>query len=286
MMNNYYHNDTSYLYNPLKLKDIKLIQIGKLYLKEKADVPNHLHLEWFELTVVTGGEGYVFTNDVGTFVKTGDIYLSFPEDVHKIVSSENNPLKFDYLSFITDNEQYKNSLNELVAILHDPNSRVFKDEYIETLLEMGINEITTKKESYFEDSLYGIVSQIIIRTLRILQSAKPKVSANVSRAEMICYQVMHYIDTHIFSIKRLDDVAKAINYNYSYLSTLFKNTMGSSILDHYKQSKLKKAVALISEDKLSVSEIATKLNYSSVYAFSKAFKKLTGQPPTIFRKNN
>ena len=284
MISNYYHNDTSYLYNPLKLNDIKLIQIGKLYLKESAEVANHLHLEWFELTVVTGGEGYVYTNDVGTFVKTGDIYLSFPADVHKIVSSEDKPLRFDYLSFITDNEKFNNGLKKLISHLHAPDIRVFKDEYIETLLEMGINEITTNKQSYFEESLYGIVSQILVRTLRILQNTKPKIKENVSRAEMICYQVMHYIDTNVFYIKRLDQIANAFNYNYSYLSTLFKKTTGTSILEHYTQSKLKKATALITENKLSITEIAHLLNYSSVYAFSKAYKKQTGVPPTTNRK--
>ena len=98
-MPNVYHIDNNFITNPMKLGDTYLVQLGRLYASDAPPATPHMHLNWFELTIVTGGEGYVATADVELPVKAGDIYVSFPADVHSIRSSAHNPLKFDFLSF-------------------------------------------------------------------------------------------------------------------------------------------------------------------------------------------
>ena len=38
-----------------------------------------------------------------------------------------------------------------------------------------------------------------------------------NQAESLCYQIMNYIDTHIFALHSLPDLCGAFPYNYSYL---------------------------------------------------------------------
>ena len=95
---------------------------------------------------------------------------------------------------------------------------------------------------------------------------------------------MNYIDTHIFSISSLEDVAETMNYNYSYLSALFRKTTGSTLLSYYHQKRLDVARQLIAEGTMKMTEIAETLNYSSLYSFSRAFKENFGISPKQYAK--
>ena len=102
-----YHIANNYIDNPLKFKNFNLIQIGRRYLEPSAVVLPHTHMNWFELTIVTGGEGYVITNGEKYKVQTGDIYLSFPYEIHEIRADDKNKLEYDFFSFICEEEKLK-----------------------------------------------------------------------------------------------------------------------------------------------------------------------------------
>ena len=283
-MENYYHLNNAYTTDPLPLSDLYLVQIGRLYCPKGFVIGSHVHMNWFELTIVTDGEGSIFTNNVEVPVKSGDIYLSFPADVHKIVSSAENPLKYDFFSFFTENETLHTEMENILNSFQDERSRLFSDERIKSLVGQGIAEFCDTDNLYSRELLPNIFRQIIIYLIRDFKNKAATPFSNVNQAEILCYQVMNYIDTHIFVLKNLRQLSEVINYNYSYLSTLFKKTTGRTLLDYYGSSRLKTAKSLIREGKLKISEIAEHLNYASVYAFSKAYKKKYGVPPTASRK--
>ena len=284
-MDKYYHFDMPFLSNPFRFNDVYLVQIGRLYGKENFEAGKHLHMNWFELTIVTDGEGVITTNGVDIPVKNGDIYLSFPADVHNIRANLNTTIKYDFFSFYTVNERWNAALENILNEFHDARDRLFSDERISALVGNGIAEFTNEENEYREELLTNIFQQIIIYLLRDFKNKKAtQTFANVNQAEILCYQMMNYIDTHIFALKNLHQLSDVINYNYSYLSNLFKKTTGRTLLEYYQNSKLKKARSLIKENKLKISEISDHLNYSSVYAFSKAYKKKYGVCPTATRK--
>ncbi|WP_432264701.1 helix-turn-helix domain-containing protein [Autumnicola patrickiae] len=79
-------------------------------------------------------------------------------------------------------------------------------------------------------------------------------------------------------------IAEKLNHDYSYLSNLFSEVQGITIEQYYIAQKIEKVKELLVYDELSLSEIANKLNYSSVSHLSKQFKKVTGLTPSYFRK--
>ena len=54
-----YHLDKNYIDSPVCYGDLSLLQIGRLHCTEHTVVGMHTHRNWFELTVVTDGEGTV-----------------------------------------------------------------------------------------------------------------------------------------------------------------------------------------------------------------------------------
>ena len=281
-----YHLDKCFGKEPLQFNDFYLVQIGRLYFAPSDFMHLHAHKDFYELTILTDGEGEVITNGKATAVKRGDIYFSLPCDMHEIRSSKDAPMKYDFFSFRTENPKYLQMLDEAARCL-STEDRVFSDERISALVCDAILEFT-KEAPLSEELLYSIFTQIIVYIIRDFNTASPRAKRrNASSSDAICYQIMNYIDTHVYTMKNLEELAEVMKYNYSYLSTLFKNTTGNTLLSYYYAKRLAVARMLILENSLKISEIAEQLGYSSLYAFSRAFKGMYGvSPKQYFRENS
>ncbi len=75
-----------------------------------------------------------------------------------------------------------------------------------------------------------------------------------------------------------------LHYGYGYIAHLFTNSTFTSIENFIKLQKTERAKYLIINSNLNCSEIAWKLNYSSVAHFSSQFKNVTGLTPTAFQR--
>jgi AraC-like DNA-binding protein len=79
-------------------------------------------------------------------------------------------------------------------------------------------------------------------------------------------------------------LANKLNYSYSYLSTIFSEATHSSIENFIILKKTDLAKQLMTNKNLSLTEIAFKLDYSSVAHLSAQFKKTTGLTPSAFQR--
>ncbi|MBQ4320726.1 MAG: helix-turn-helix domain-containing protein [Oscillospiraceae bacterium] len=279
-----YQVDNLYLQQPLDYEGIFVAQLGRLYCKSGLEIHPHVHTELYEITAVTDGEGVIYANGKGTPVQRGDIYLSMPGDVHRICSSLDDPLKFDYFAFYTTEETYRTALDRVAETYHSGDMRVFREERIPPLLANAIGEIGDG-DAYAHPLLSAMFRELVIYILRGFRDKRPSFRGeNVTRAEILCYRLMNYVDTHLYSMKHLEELSEATGYSYGYLSDLFRKTTGNSLSGYYHAKKLEAARLLLLENKLQVTEIAEMLNYASVYAFSKAFHRQYGVSPRQYRK--
>ncbi len=81
-----------------------------------------------------------------------------------------------------------------------------------------------------------------------------------------------------------DYIKQRINYNYGYISNLFSENQGQTIEQYIIDLKINQVKDMILYDDLNLSEIANKMNYSSVAHLSNQFKKETGLSPTQFKQ--
>ena len=121
--------------------------------------------------------------------------------------------------------------------------------------------------------LESYVRQIIIQTYRNFTSVnKQKINLiDINDTNPLLYEITHYIDTNLTSIKKLSDIADVFDYSYAYLSRTFSQTMGISIRDYYTQRRLEKAAEMLTEQ-IAISAVSEKLQFADVPSFSKAFK--------------
>ena len=79
-------------------------------------------------------------------------------------------------------------------------------------------------------------------------------------------------------------ISEKLNYDYTYLSNLFSEIKGITIQQFIIVHKIERIKELIIYDELNITEIAWKMNYSSVAHLSIQFKKITGLSPSHFKQ--
>ena len=83
-----------------------------------------------------------------------------------------------------------------------------------------------------------------------------------------------------------EDIAGALHINLHYLFTKFKQETGKTLTQFINEEKTKKACYYLMFTDKSLIEISTYLSFSSQSYFQTIFRKVTGQTPTQWRKNN
>ncbi len=80
-----------------------------------------------------------------------------------------------------------------------------------------------------------------------------------------------------------DYLSLKMNKDYNYLSSLFSEIESCTIVHYVSLIKMEKAKEMILFEDYNFSEVAEKLNFHSLSAFSTQFKKITGFNPTHFK---
>ncbi len=281
-----YPVNKSYFASAREYGNMRLIQIGRMCCSENTVVEKHTQLDFIELTIVRGGRGLILTNDVPTEVASGDIYVSFPGDVHEIISDKEEPLKFDFIAAHTTNEALRAELDSVMLDFHSPKKRVIRDGYIPDIVSRAILE-ESSGEAYSSLIMESMLREILIYVVRdfaALATAAGRHTANPDEAELFCYRIMNYIDSHVYSMESLSELSKITKYNYNYLSNLFKEVTGCTLMNYYRRRRLETARLLLTENTLSITRIARLLGYSSVYTFSRAYKEYFGENPSVAKE--
>jgi len=122
--------------------------------------------------------------------------------------------------------------------------------------------------------------------LALLQSGlelmEDKKAIIIEQIKNAIVSLVHYSDD-LPKMNLSDYLSKKLNYDYTYLSNLFSETEGTTIEHFLLIHKIERVKELIIYDELNLTQIAWKMNYSSIAHLSHQFKKITGLTPSFFK---
>lgn len=140
----------------------------------------------------------------------------------------------------------------------------------EVLLE---KELTPEEKTNLDNVLIPLGFEVI----------DDKKSRTIEKIKNIIIDLVHRQDNE--TKNNLSDVlSKELHHDYNYLSNLFSEVEGTTIEKYLIAQKIERVKELLVYDELSLSEIAFRLNYSSVGYLSSQFKKVTGLTPSHFKQ--
>lgn len=79
-------------------------------------------------------------------------------------------------------------------------------------------------------------------------------------------------------------LSEELHYEYTYLSSSFSAIEGRTIENYFIEQRIEKAKELLVYGQMTLSEIASELDYSSTAYLSTQFKKITGLTPSYFKE--
>jgi YesN/AraC family two-component response regulator len=97
-------------------------------------------------------------------------------------------------------------------------------------------------------------------------------------------EALRFIHTHFTEKIRLDDVAKAVNLNRSYLCRIFKQEVQTPIFHYINNLRMQKAAELIRAGDTYMRGIAEVVGINDQFYFTKVFKKYHHVSPTEYAK--
>lgn len=140
-------------------------------------------------------------------------------------------------------------------------------------IELRIMQIKTESE----------LKECLLEMLRkMIKSFRPVQPGLAGEQEVA--KVLAYIHSHIDERITLGKLAKMVNFNETYLCTVFRSHAGTSIVNYINQSKIERAADYLRESKLQIKEIASKLGFNDQFYFNKMFHKYYGMSPSEYRK--
>lgn len=96
------------------------------------------------------------------------------------------------------------------------------------------------------------------------------------------YPALEYISQNYHRHIANDDLAALAGMSTVYFRKLFTQVMGEPPMAYTKRFRIEKAKEMLKSDYGTLSDVAQSLGYSSLYDFSRDFKKQTGIPPSRY----
>lgn len=170
-------------------------------------------------------------------------------------------------------EQYKSLMRAL-------SKRISRLEYVD--LSVIPNELLVFGDKIYEnaDELAQQMNTALNRTIDELHKMLKKQQNHFILAAQD-YISVNYSNPDL----SLNFVADAINVNPSYLSKLFKSSLGINFTEYISDYRVKCSMTLLKETTMTLNDISVSSGFNSVQNYIRVFKKYASMTPGQYRKN-
>ena len=104
----------------------------------------------------------------------------------------------------------------------------------------------------------------------------------IDKIKNVIIELVHHTEEQL-KVNFSEYLAEKLKHDYTYLANIFSEVQGSTIEHFMIAHKVERIKEFIIYDELNMTEIAYKMNYSSVAHLSHQFKKTTGLTPSQFK---
>lgn len=282
-----YHYDN--IYSPmLELSKIKLKQAGEIIAGDGYEIAEHIQV-CNEISYVVTGSCEFYVNGKKFHANEGDLQLVTTGMKHRIVANKQDNLRMAYIGFVfRDNTE---EIKQMKDFYQNPPQLIQNDRYLSrTLYEQLLYEIYST-QIYSKEAMDACINQLLIHVYRIFQCGSEKENHRIvkeARMEKIMghavFKVLRYIDNNLYQIESISEIAKELKYDQAYLSRIFHEKMGITLLRYIEEKKIKEAKKMMANG-MSIGMIAAQLGYSSSQSFYKMFYRHEGCAPMTYLKN-
>jgi AraC family transcriptional regulator len=264
-----------------------LVQIGNYDWDQPLEVVEHNTVPALTLLLSPPhnySEGY-FAQErgAGRFSEVGDVIFA-PADVHLHVRASGGPIRLVRCCF--ERTQFHEMTGfdgrwgdrELRACLNLRNPRLR-----DILARLGQEALDPGFAcGKLTEGLGMFMAVELGRYFHALQDQSKPCAQKLSPWQM--NRITQYVENLSNYLPDVSDVAELCGISARHLRRLFKETTDQTIYQYSRDIWAAKAKAMLSDTRVPVKEIASRLGFSDSSSFSTAFRRATGEPPKVFRQ--
>ena len=173
------------------------------------------------------------------------------------------------------------NVSESIEALPFHYAQELKDAYpIEEQFRKLVDSWEAKLPGY-EFSTRTMLAQLLIEIKQSLNKQPENFAASLKVEKIIQYMCEH-ID-HKCNLAELAGVVQISSY---YLSKIFKEKTGYSVIEYFNKIKIDRAKMMLIEGNKKVKDVAHALGFSDEFYFSRIFKKTEGISPSEYHNKN
>lgn len=259
---------------PADLSNMRLRYITATQYSQEWNSTMHTH-SCAELFFITGGHGYIHTQQERFPVAVNDLIVINTNVLHTETSGAASPLEYivlgvEGLETLTGIEGY--------ALLHLCTER----EELMSYLRLMLRELQERRPGC------GLVCQNLLEiiVMRLLRREDISLSAapTALKSSRECDIVRRYIDNHFKENLNLDQLAALVHINKYYLVHAFKREYGVSPINYLISRRILESKYLLDDTNHSLAQISHMLGFSSPSYFSQSFRRTEGVSPLEYRR--
>lgn len=261
------------------------------FLDDDLDFVSHLTFEndeflhthsFYEIFYVTEGKISHVQNGKKISLEIGDAFILRPHDIHKFERSNacthrdimiQTP-KFKYVCDFIDKNLFER-INFGAEPFHFKltSDQIANLEETLTYIKYMSPDVEPFKP-YIVNSFLAHILGYIYYSDHIEESSYPKWLVTI----------LQRLAEPEFLKEGIDAIKKEINYNYVYISRVFKKHLNMTITDYINLKRLELSKLYLTTTKLTITEISEKVGFNYPYRFNQLFKEHNGCTPKQFRK--
>lgn len=228
----------------------------------------------FLIHFVASGKGRLRTDDGEFFIRAGQGFIIFPDEITVYSADTEAPWEYDWVGF-----RGEGAAELMAAAGLGPESRVFAADNPETVSRM-MRDISEDMVSAGEMAAVGA----LIRMLAHIGSRRRGAQdMNISRRHYD--RARWFMDGHYSRPISVQDVADHVGLSRSQLFRVFEECEGASPKEVLTALRLRHACRLLTDTDMTAEEIAQQVGLASAQRLGVIFREKMGTTPGRYRSD-
>ena len=162
-------------------------------------------------------------------------------------------------------------------MFHTGDSEEIRDLYLDLYQEVLLDD------AYSWRLLDNMVPILFAKLLRGYSDTSEVIGGTDQSKHSSHLNILSYIYEHYRDIT-LEELARHFNYSVPHISRLIREETDHGFVDIVRKVRMGHATALLRTTDIPVAEIGDQVGYENTESFIRAFKKINGMSPSVYRK--
>lgn len=237
----------------------------------------------YHLHVILAGKGSLCVNSKLQDLCFGQMFITKPGEDTWYRADEDDPWTYCWMTFDGNNAAKYVETAGFRSGVNCLDCHVEQEKFYSLA-----NKLLDLPELTFANDLNRLAYLLQFLGLAIESNYKGEASShreNEYSTDTYVEYAANYIRAN-FTTAKIEEVARYVGVNRSYLTHIFKKKMGVSPQEYLLHAKVSRARLLLLETDLPVGEVSRAVGYENPLTFSKIFKNIYGISPKLYRQQN